>query len=121
MAVTYASRKEVPEEFTWDLGDIFPTTDAWLAEYESLKVLSAGLGSYQGTLGASAQGLLGWLEAQDEISVRLGKLYGYAACLADEDLGDALGQDLRGKALGVLVAIQSACAFAAPEIMAIPD
>ena len=29
MARTYAKRSEVPEEFTWDLRDIFPTEEDW--------------------------------------------------------------------------------------------
>ena len=31
-------RSEVPEEFTWNLGDMFESDAAWLAEYEALKV-----------------------------------------------------------------------------------
>ena len=37
MAVVYESRSQVPEEYTWNLGDIFPTEDDWKAEYEALK------------------------------------------------------------------------------------
>ena len=28
-------RSEVPEEFTWNLGDMFESDAAWLAEYEA--------------------------------------------------------------------------------------
>ena len=121
MAITYAARKDVPEEFTWNLADIFPTQADWTAEYESLKNIGAELAAMQGTLGVSGEALLRWLQKQDELEVRLGKLYGYASCFADTDMGSASGQDLRGKAVGVLVSLQSAAAFAMPEIMAIPD
>ena len=29
-------RSEVPEELTWDLRDIFPSDEAWRAEYDAL-------------------------------------------------------------------------------------
>ena len=121
MAVSYASRKDVPEEFTWNLEDLFPSVSAWTAEYESLKALSAEIPQYKGTLGRSGEDLLRWLRAEDETGVRVEKLYGYASCYADTDVGDSLGQDLRGKAMGAAVALQSAASFAVPEIMAIPD
>ena len=121
MAVCYADRKDVPEEYTWDLGDLFPTLADWSAEYESLKALSGEIGKEQGTLGRSGEDLLRWFRMRDETSVRAGRLYGYASCFADTDMGSGQGQDLRGKAVGVLVALQSAASFAEPEIMAIPD
>ena len=121
MAVVYESRDQVPEEFTWKLEDIFASPEDWAAEYEALKAVPGQIGAYRGTLGRGGQELLAWLKLQDEMSVRLERFYGYASCRADEDTGDSARQDMRGKAMGVLVAIQSAAAFAVPEIMAIPQ
>ena len=39
MAVYYSSRAEAPEQFTWNLKDLFESDEAWLAEYEALKAL----------------------------------------------------------------------------------
>ncbi len=114
-------REEVPVEFTWNLKDIFPSDEAWLAEYEALKTVPAEIEAYRGHLGESAETLLGFLKAQDEISVRLEKLYGYASCQSDQDTGNGAWQDMRGKAISTMVAISSAAAFATPEIMAISD
>ena len=121
MPVTYERRGNVPEEFTWNLEDIFPSEADWTAEYEALKAVSAEIPAMQGTLGGSGRALLRWLRRKDELEVRAGKLYGYAACLADEDLADSRGQELRSRAMATLVALQSAAAFAVPEIMAIPE
>ena len=62
-----------------------------------------------------------FLKLEDELDVRIGTFYGYASCKGDEDTGNSLYQDFRGKAMSILVAIQSAAAFATPEIMAIPE
>ena len=115
-------RSEVPQELTWNLLDIFPGGDeAWMAEYEALKSLPQQVEAFRGTLGRSAEDLLRWFRAQDEASIRLSRLYGYASCKGDEDTGNGFYQDMRAKAIGTLVAIQSAAAFATPEIMAIDE
>ena len=51
-------RSEVPEEYTWNLKDMFESDEAWIAEYEALKVYPAEVAKLQGTLGESAENLL---------------------------------------------------------------
>ena len=114
-------RSEVPEEFTWNLKDMFESDEAWLAEYEALKEYGAKVAAYQGRLGESAETLLEFLKLDDEITVRFEKLHGYASCHGDEDMGNSTYQDFRGKAMSVIVAVSSAGAFSTPEIMAIPE
>ena len=114
-------RNEVPVEQTWNLQDIFNSDDAWFAEYEALNETVSKISAFRGKLGESAQTLLDYFKQQDEINVRLSKLYGYAACKGDEDTGNAFYQDMRGKALRTYVGIGSASAFDVPEIMAIPE
>lgn len=114
-------RSEVPEEYTWNLKDMFESDEAWLAEYEALKAYPEIIAKYQGTLGESAANLLAYFKLEDELHVRLGTLYTYASCSGDQDMSNATYQDFRGKAMATLVAIESAGAFATPEIMAIPE
>ncbi len=114
-------RSEVPAEDTWDLSDIFPTEEAWQAEFEALKELPARAAAFRGTLGTSAASLLAWFRLQDDVSVRLTKLHGYANCHSDEDTADSHYVDMKSKAMSVIVAISAAAAFATPEIMAIPE
>ena len=114
-------RSEIPVEFTWDLTDIFPSDDAWRAEYEALKPYTEQLAAYQGRLGESAETLLAYFQLDDALNVRVGRLYGYANCKADEDASNGFYQDLRGKALRLSVALSGAGAFAASELLALSD
>lgn len=114
-------REQVPEEYTWNLKDIFESDEAWAEENEALKALPEKLRAYQGHLGESAENLLDFFRFEDEAGVRLEKLMGYASCKGDQDTGNAFYQDMRGKAMGTAVAASSAAAFATPEIMAIPE
>ena len=114
-------RSEVPEEFTWNLKDMFESDEAWFAEYEALKEMPARIAAFQGKLGESAETLLESFRLDDEISTRLSRLYGYASCKGDQDTGDNYYQDMRGKAMSTYVAIASAAAYRTSEIMAIPE
>ena len=114
-------RSEVPEELTWDLRDIFPSDEAWRAEYDALAAVPEEIAAFRGTLGRSAEDLLAWMRLQDALSIRLTKQLGYASCKGDEDTGNSFYQDMRSKATSRYVAIASAAAFATPELMAIPE
>ena len=114
-------RAEVPEENTWRLEDIFPTDEAWKAEYEALQKMPEQIAAYAGHLGESAETLLRYYRLSDELTVRLSKLMGYASQKLDQDTANGFYLDMRGKAMSVYVAISGAAAFATPEIIAIPD
>ncbi len=114
-------RSEVSKENTWDLTHMFPNDEAWLKEYEELKLFPERITSFKGRLANDAKTLLSFLQLEDEIEVRLSVFYGYANCKADEDTANSFYQDFRGKAMSTYVAISGASSFATPEIMAIPQ
>ena len=114
-------RSEVPEEYTWNLKDLYESDQAWNEEYEALKALPKQIAAFRGTLGRSAEDLLAWFRLQDQVEERLSRLYGYASCKGDEDTGNSFYQDMRGKATGTWVNISGALSFATPEIMAIDE
>ena len=121
MNQTIPKRGDVPQEYTWNVADIFPSDEAWSTEYEALKEIPAKAEAYKGTLGNSAEALLAYFRFEEEIDLRLGRLYGYANLCSDVDTANSFYQDMRGKAMSVYVAIDSAMAFSTPEIMAIPE
>ena len=114
-------RADVPQKFTWDLTPVFANDDAWFAENEALKALPERIAEYRGTLGKSAKDLLAFLKFEDEVTLRLSSLLGYASCKGDEDTSNNFYQDMRGKATGTWVNISGALSFATPEIMAIDE
>ena len=114
-------RSEIPEEFTWDLRDLFSDDEAWAQEHRALNECIGQLASYAGTLGERPGRLLDWLKLSDELGVRLEKLVGYASCRSDQDIADSFALDMRGKATACAVAAAGASAFATPEILAIDE
>lgn len=114
-------RDQVPEEFTWNLRDIFESDEAWAAENESLKAALDEAGEFRGRLGESAEALLSFFRLDDRLSVRAEKLYCYASCKSDQDISNSFYQDMRGKAVSTLTRMSESFSFAAPEIMAIDE
>ena len=114
-------RNEIPEEYTWDLRDIFPDDAAWTAEFQALSAMPAEIAAYAGSLGERPGRLLDWLKLSDEVGVRLEKLMGYAHCKSDQDIADGVYQDMRSKAVACYVGVAGASAFSTPELLAIPD
>ena len=63
MSKPIRKRSEVAAEFTWDLTDIFPSDEAWRAEYEALKPYAEAVAAYRGRLGESAETLLAYFDS----------------------------------------------------------
>ncbi len=114
-------RSEVPVEETWRLEDLYETPEKWEEEAASLAALPAEISAFAGHLADDAATLLNWFRKNDEISMKLNRFFGYAMKMADTDLGNNAHQARKGKAMGIMVAIESAAAFADPELMAISE
>jgi len=114
-------RSEIPVEETWDLTGLYATAEEWEADAQKIAALPKKLAAFAGHLAESGDKLLEWFRLQDALSLQIERLYGYAHLLADTDVGNGENQARKGKAINLLVALQSASAFAQPEIMAISD
>jgi len=114
-------RSEIPVEYTWDLGDLFPDDEAWSRELAALSAMGDTVTAFAGTLGERPGRLLDWLKLMDEMNVRLEKLMGYANCKSDQDISNGVYQDMRSKGVACAVNLSGLSAFSTPEILAIPD
>ncbi len=118
--VEVPDRASIPEEDRWRLEDIFPNDEAWEAAFHELEGLIDKLAAFRGTLGQSGEQLLAFLQLNDEVGQRAEALWGYADMRLDEDTTHPESQGRQARALNLLVRLESAVAFATPEILAIP-
>ncbi|MEW5323007.1 oligoendopeptidase F [Geobacillus thermoleovorans] len=114
-------RSEIPVEETWRLEDIFPTDEAWEEEFKHVKAMIPKIGEYKGRLGESPEVLYEALQYQDDVSMRLGKLYTYAHMRYDQDTTNSFYQGLDARAKSLYSEASSAMAFIVPEILAIDE
>lgn len=119
-AVQVPERSEIAEEHRWRLEDIFPGPEAWEEAFRELEAMIAELQGFQGRLGESGETLLAFLRKNEEAGRKGDALYGYAHMRLDEDTTHAGHQAMQARALNLLVRLDSALAFATPEILAIP-
>lgn len=118
--MAYTHRKDIPEKYKWNLGDIFATPADWEKTFEKLSAEYPTLASYKGKL-ADRNNLLEFLKRSDSFDVELGKLYCYAYMSYNEDSQDGEKQARYSRVYGLLTQYSAALSFVSPEISAIPD
>ncbi|WP_349410273.1 oligoendopeptidase F [Pseudalkalibacillus sp. SCS-8] len=114
-------REEIPVKDTWDLEAIFETDEVWEAEFKKIKELIPQIDQYQGKLGESADVLYEALQLQNEITMRLGKLYTYAHMRYDQDTTNSFYQGLNDRASSLATETSSHLSFIVPEILSLEE
>jgi oligoendopeptidase F len=118
---TIPFRKEVAAENTWDLSKLFHNDGQWNEGLEELEKLAEKIPSFKGTLGRSAESLADWLDFKKDFGILEERLGYYADLRQTEDEGDSAARAMTGKFLMAAAKAEAAAAWAAPEIMAVPD
>lgn len=115
------ARSEIQVDDTWRLEDIFETDEAWEQEYEAIKALLPKASEYQGRLSESADSLYEALQYEDEVLMRLGKLYTYAHMRYDQDTTNSFYQGMNDRARTLYTQAASSLAYVVPEILSIDE
>ncbi|MFE3894249.1 MULTISPECIES: oligoendopeptidase F [unclassified Priestia] len=115
------SRSEIKVEDTWKLEDIFASDDAWEKEFEEVKAIIPQMEKFKGKLGESAQTLYDALQEQDELTMRVSKLYTYAHMRYDQDTTNSFYQGLNDRIKTLYTQIASALSYVTPEILSIEE
>src|SRR3712207_2918820 len=88
-AATLPRRSELAREQCWDIESIFPSQEAWEAEYAAIEGRLGELEQYRGRLGTSAATLREWLQRRDELMAAVSRVAVYAAMRRAEDATNA--------------------------------
>ncbi|SFX52156.1 oligoendopeptidase F [Thermoactinomyces sp. DSM 45891] len=114
-------RSEIATPDTWRLEDIFATDDAWEQEYKEIKATLPRFTQFQGKLGSSADILFQALQARDQVSERLGKVFVYARMRYDQDTTNSHYQAYNDRAASLMTEASNSMSYYRPEILAIPE
>lgn len=114
-------RSEIPAEDKWNLEDIYATDDDWEKAFAEVKDLLPKMTEYRGKLDESAETLFKALKLEDEITMRLGKLYTYAHMRSDEDTTNSFYQGLNDRAAGLAARVSNTLSFVVPEILSMDE
>ncbi len=114
-------RNEVEKSHTWAIEDLYTSDELWQKEFDQVKAMLPKAAEYQGRLAKSGEILLSFLKLSDDIGRLTERVYVYANQKCHEDTNNAVYQDLSNKANMLSVQVNSAMAFATPEILTIPE
>lgn len=114
-------RKELPQEYTWRLEDMYENDQAWETEYEKIKAMLPKLAGFQGTLAESAEQLFTALSYRDEVFQKLGKLYSYARMRHDEDVTNSFYQELNERASQLYAEVSGHASYFSPELLSMDE
>ena len=115
------SRGEIAKENTWDLSKLFPDDKEWEESLAGYEKQVEKIPSFRGTLGKSPESLAAWLNFSRDLGILEERLGYYAELRQTEDEGDSQARTMTGKFTMAAAKVQAASAWAAPELMAIPD
>lgn len=121
MTEALRSREEIPEEYKWNLEDIFPSTVEWERVFKKTEEMIKQAEKYRGKMASSADMLAECLEWADELSLYLEELFSYARMKRDEDNRVTRYQAMTDRASTLAVKVVSALSFIIPELLAIPE
>lgn len=106
---------------TWNLAELYPTPNDFVADYEALRDEVDGFGRWRGRLGESAAVLADVLEATADFSRRLGRVQTYAMLRADLDMRDG-EREAHRQQLDLLNTRYSVnLSWMRPELLALPE
>ena len=115
------TREEIPEEYKWNLTDLFATDEAWEAELKTVAEDQTYMASFAGKLAESPENLYAYLQRYEAVKVKANLLGNYCTRKGDQDTRNSAGQAMNGRFSSEFVKLRSATSFETPEIMAIPE
>jgi oligoendopeptidase F len=112
-------REKVPAAYQWHLNDLFATDQAWQDEFDKVSKGIPTLAKWQGHVGDSAQNLQDCLDATNDFTRRIYKLWVYAGRKFDQDQSVDANQARKGRIEMIIPTFGKVTSYVNPEIVAI--
>lgn len=112
-------RKDIPEEFTWNLQDIYKTQDLWESDKKAAAESIESIDKYAKDWTSGADKMLHLLLLTDEIALKLEKLSTYAVRSRDVDLANPHYQKMAGEIRAMYVNFSTKTSFMSNDILSL--
>jgi len=114
-------RTEIPEEYTWDLSQIYSDWETWEAGLDGLRELMDSYQELKGTLAEGPQRILEASLLSDELGQLAYRVYQYPGLMQSQDTRDNTVQARLEQVRLALAAFRQATAWYTPELLKIPE
>jgi oligoendopeptidase F len=115
------SREEIEDKYKWDLTHIYPTGEEWEKEFSAVESGIDKYKSFAGLLSSGPNILLNCLKHDDEMGIKLERLYLYSMLSKDSDMRVTKYQAMDDRIKSLYSKVSAAGAFIRPELLAIPE
>jgi len=113
-------REDIPEQFKWNLSDIFPNWEAWEAGYKELEAGIARYAALKGSLSGGSDSLLRAFRLSEELGQLAYRVWYYPSLQYDEDQRDNVINAKRQQVQILFARLSQAESWFNPELLAIP-
>ncbi len=114
-------RKDIDPKYKWDLTKIYPTEDAFKADFEEVEALVKKFPAHEKTMTESAAGLLAVLTDEARLEYVLSKLYTFASLHFSTDNANNAHQARMGRVRSLAVSASAAGWFVNPYILRLDE
>ena len=118
MSEMIKERKDIKEEYKWDLSSLYISDEQFLKSLDETDSFIEEINAFKGRLN-NASTIKEYFELENKVSRKINNLMTYASLRRSEDTTDNDAKALMGKVTSKAVAISSASAFSQPEILSL--
>lgn len=118
--ISMPARSDIEEKYKWDLSHIYTSDDKWEKDFIWIEENIPTYDKFIGKL-SSSDSLRACLKFNDEMGIKLDRLYLYAMLSKDSDMTVNIYQTMDDRIKSLLSRVSAASSFIKPEILAIED
>jgi len=110
-------REEIPDQYKWNLAAIYPSLEAWVADFQVSKGLMAEIEQKKAGFPASAANVYEVLQLKDRLGRIIDKLFVYARMHKDENNANSEYQALTDRIQSLATEAGAVVAFIVPALV----
>jgi oligoendopeptidase F len=114
-------REDIEDKFKWNLSDIYSSDEEWEKDFKWIEENLVNYAQYEGKLDQSAEQLLAAIKFDEEVGVKLERLYLYSMLAKDCDLRNTKYQGMDDRIKRIYSQVLTASSFIKPELLNIDE
>ncbi len=111
------TREDIDEKYKWNLKDIYASDEEWEKDFIWVENNIPNYSQFEGKLSSSAENLLACLNFDDEVGIKLERLYLYAMLSKDSDMKVPKYQGMDDRIKQIYSKVLTASSFIKPELL----
>ncbi len=111
------TREEIEEQYKWNLTDIYSSDEEWEIDFKFVEESIVGYAQFEGRITDSSVTLLACLKFDEEIGMKLERLYLYSMLAKDSDMRNTKYQGMDDRIKQIYSKVLTASSFIKPELL----